>query len=38
MRIVSDVKNRNELREIKSIMEIFIVNKRIKQLAEKVYN
>jgi len=34
MKIVSEVKTRDELDEMKSIMEIFVVNNRIKQLAE----
>ena len=34
MRMVSEVRTRRELDEMKSIMEIFIVNNRIKQLAE----
>jgi len=34
MRMVSEVRTRQELDEMKSIMEIFIVNNRIKQLAE----
>lgn len=34
MRIVSEVDTSQELDEMKSIMEIFVVNTRIKQLAE----
>ncbi len=34
MRIVSEVKTRQELNELKSVMEIFIVNNRIKELAQ----
>jgi len=34
MKIVSEVTTQQELNEIKSVMEIFIVNIRIKQLAE----
>ena len=33
MKIVSEVKNQQELTEMKSIMEIFVVNNRIKELA-----
>ena len=33
MKIVSEVKTQQELSEIKSIMEIFVVNNRIKELA-----
>jgi hypothetical protein len=33
MKIVSEVSTRDELNEMKSIMEIFVVNNRIKQLA-----
>ena len=33
MRIVSEVKTQQELNEMKSVMEIFIVNTRIRQLA-----
>ena len=33
MKIVSEVKTQQELNEIKSVMEIFIVNTRIRQLA-----
>jgi hypothetical protein len=32
MKIVSDVKNQQEFDEIKSIMEVFIVNHRIHNL------
>jgi hypothetical protein len=35
MKIVSEVSSRAELDEMKSIMEIFIVNNRLKQLAER---
>jgi len=34
MKIVSEVNTRAELDELKSVMEIFVVNQRIKQLAE----
>ena len=34
MRIVSEVSTQQELSEMKSVMEIFVVNTRIKQLAE----
>jgi len=34
MKIVSEISTRAELDELKSIMEIFVVNQRIKQLAE----
>lgn len=34
MRIVSEVRTKQELKELKSTMEIFIVNTRIKQLAQ----
>lgn len=34
MKIVSEVNTHAELDELKSVMEIFIVNQRIKQLAE----
>ena len=34
MRIVSEIKNKQELEEMKVVMEIFVVNNRIKQLAE----
>jgi len=34
MRLVSEVRTQQELDEMKSIMEIFVVNNRIKQLAE----
>jgi len=33
MRIVSEVRTQQELDEMKSVMEIFVVNNRIKQLA-----
>jgi hypothetical protein len=33
MKIVSEIGSRDELDEMKSIMEIFVVNNRIKQLA-----
>lgn len=33
MRIVSEVSTQQELSEMKSVMEIFVVNIRIKQLA-----
>ncbi len=34
MKIVSEVKTRQELNELKSVMEIFIVNNRIRELAQ----
>jgi len=34
MRIVSEINNKQELEEMKIVMEIFVVNNRIKQLAE----
>lgn len=34
MKIVSEISTRAELDELKSIMEIFVVNQRIKELAE----
>ena len=34
MKIVSEVKTREEFDEMKSIMEVFVVNNRVKQLAE----
>jgi len=34
MKIVSEVKTRQELDELKSVMEIFIVNNRIRELAQ----
>ncbi len=34
MKIVSEINSRDELDEMKSIMEIFVVNNRIKKLAE----
>lgn len=34
MKIVSEINTHAELDELKSVMEIFIVNQRIKQLAE----
>ncbi len=34
MRIVSEINNKQELEEMKVVMEIFVVNNRIKQLAE----
>jgi len=34
MRIVSEVKTQQELNELKSVMEIFIVNNRIRELAQ----
>jgi len=33
MKIVSEINNRAELNELKSVMEVFVVNHRIKQLA-----
>jgi hypothetical protein len=33
MKIISEISSRDELDEMKSIMEIFVVNNRIKQLA-----
>lgn len=34
MRIVSEVRTQQELDEMKSVMEIFVVSNRVKQLAE----
>lgn len=34
MKIVSEIRSAQELEELKSVMEIFIVNNRIQQLAE----
>ncbi len=34
MRIVSEINNKQELEEMKIVMEIFVVNNRIKQLVE----
>jgi len=34
MKLVSEVKTRQELDELKSVMEIFIVNNRIRELAQ----
>ncbi len=34
MKIVSEVKNQQELDELKIVMEIFVVNNRIKELAQ----
>ena len=34
MKIVSDVSSRKEFDELKSVMEVFIVNHRIRQLAD----
>ncbi len=34
MRIVSEINSRQELDELKSIMEIYVVNNRIKELAK----
>ena len=34
MKIVSEVSNRQELDELKLIMEVFVVNHRIKKLAD----
>jgi len=34
MKIVSEVKTQQEFNEMKIIMEIFVVNNRIRQLAE----
>jgi len=34
MKIVSEIKNKQELEDMKMVMEIFVVNNRIKQLAE----
>ena len=33
MKVVSDVKTKQELDEIKTVMEIFIINNRLKELA-----
>jgi len=35
MRIVSEINNKQELEDMKLIMEIFVVNNRIRQLAEE---
>ena len=35
MKIVSEISSQQELDEMKAIMEIFIVNNRIKQLAQE---
>jgi len=37
MKIVSEVKTKQELDEMKSVMEIFLVNTRIKQLGSLAY-
>jgi hypothetical protein len=34
MRIVSEIKNKQELEDMKLVMEIFIVNNRVRELAE----
>ena len=34
MKIVSEVRTQQELDEMKSVMEIFVVNNRIKELAQ----
>lgn len=34
MKIVSEIKSQQELNDMKMIMEIFVVNTRIRQLAE----
>ncbi len=34
MRVVSEINTKKELEEMKVVMEIFVVNNRIKQLAE----
>ena len=34
MKIVSEIQTRQELEELKSVMEIFVVNTRIRQLAQ----
>jgi hypothetical protein len=34
MKIVSEINTRQELDEMKSIMEVFVVNDRIRQLAQ----
>jgi hypothetical protein len=34
MKIVSEVRTREDLDELKSVMEIFIVNNRIRELAK----
>jgi hypothetical protein len=34
MKIVSEIQTRQELEELKSVMEIFVVNNRIRQLAQ----
>jgi hypothetical protein len=35
MKIASEITNRNELNELKVIMEIFMVNNRIKELMQE---
>ena len=35
MRIVSEINNKQELEDMKLILEIFVVNNRIRQLAEE---
>jgi len=34
MKVASEIKTRQELNELKSVMEIFIVNNRIRELAQ----
>jgi hypothetical protein len=34
MRIISEINNKQELEDMKIVMEIFVVNNRVKQLAE----
>lgn len=38
MMIVSEVTTQQELTEMKSIMEIFVVNNRVKELAQLINN
>ncbi|MEM2146058.1 MAG: hypothetical protein QW279_11905 [Candidatus Jordarchaeaceae archaeon] len=38
MKIVSEISTRAELDELKSIMEIFVINQRIRELAELAIN
>jgi len=36
MKVVTEIRNQQELEDIKSVMEIFAVNNRIKQLLHNV--
>jgi len=38
MKVVSEIRTEQELNELKSTMEIFIVTNRIRQLAQMAYN